>query len=362
MEFLTVETHEPDEDLMATLASLGRLAGQFVAHREAEAAVHDTEARKRAMLDAALDAVITIDAGGRIVEVNAAVEDIFGHSPESLIGREMAAALVPRHLRERHRRGLARGRPAQLIGRRIEITALHADGTRVPGRADDHPDRRPRPADVHRLRARHHRPPRSASASSRTRAPASSPPPTRPAAASSATSTTAPRTACWPSRSTSRCSRTALDGRAAPSSSAAVREELELATDELRELARGIHPAVLTELGLVAALRTLVAPRAAARRLRRTTPRTRCPAPVEAAAYFLAAEALTNVVRYADATRADVHVHLTETASTVDHRRRRPRRRRPARRLRPARDGRPPRRARRHARPIDSPPGAGHAS
>ena len=81
MEFLTVETHEPDEDLMATLASLGRLAGQFVEHRRAEAAVHESEARKRAMLDAALDAVITIDAGGRIVEVNAAVEDVFGHPP-----------------------------------------------------------------------------------------------------------------------------------------------------------------------------------------------------------------------------------------------------------------------------------------
>ena len=59
-----------------------------------------------------------------------------------------------------------------------------------------------------------------------------------------------------------------------PSSSRASREELKLATDELRELARGIHPAVLTELGLVPALRTLVAPRAAARRPRRTTPRS----------------------------------------------------------------------------------------
>ena len=90
-----------------------------------------------------------------------------------------------------------------------------------------------------------------------------------------------------------------------------MREELELATDELRELARGIHPAVLTELGLVARAAHARAPRAAARRPR-VRPRTRCPAPVEAAAYFLAAEALTNVVRYADATRADVRVDLTE--------------------------------------------------
>ncbi len=109
---------------------------------------------------------------------------------------------------------------------------------------------------------------------------------------------------------------------------AAVREELRLATDELRELARGIHPAVLTELGLVAALRTLT----------RRAPlpvgftydcEARCPAPVEAAAYFLAAEALTNVVRYAKATRADVSLTHAGIRADRDDQRRRPRRRRP---------------------------------
>ena len=97
---------------MATLASLGRLAGQFVEHRRAEAAVHESEARKRAMLDAALDAVITIDAGGRIVEVNAAVQDVFGHAPAALDrprdGRRArparAARAPPRRARARHRR------------------------------------------------------------------------------------------------------------------------------------------------------------------------------------------------------------------------------------------------------------------
>ena len=61
------------------------------------------------MLDAALDAVITIDPGGRIVEVNAAVEAIFGYAPDALVGRELAEVLVPPALRERHRDGLARG-------------------------------------------------------------------------------------------------------------------------------------------------------------------------------------------------------------------------------------------------------------
>ena len=92
--------------------------------------------------------------------------------------------------------------------------------------------------------------------------------------------------------------------------------ELRAGLDELRELARGIHPAALTELGLVAALRTLT------RRAPITAGLTydseaRCSPPAEAAAYFLVAEALTNVVRYAEATRADVHVGLDERTLTV---------------------------------------------
>src|SRR4051795_262680 len=95
------------------------------------------------------------------------------------------------------------------------------------------------------------------------------------------------------------------------------REELRLATDELRELARGIHPAVLTELGLVPALRTLVRRAPLEVGLSYDT-EARCGAPAEAAAYFLAAEALTNVVRYAGANRADVHVSLTADTMTIE--------------------------------------------
>ena len=136
-----------------------------------------------------------------------------------------------------------------------------------------------------------------------------------------------------------------------------MREELRLATDELRELARGIHPAVLTELGLVAALRTLVR-RAPLPVGLEYDSEERCPAPVEAAAYFLAAEALTNVVRYADATRADVRVATSRTARCASRSPTTAAAAPTRRRLRPARHGRPPRRARRHA-DVDSPPGAG---
>ena len=204
------------------------------------------------MLDAALDAVITIDSVGRIVEVNAAVEAIFGHRPETLVGRELGEALVPPALRERHRAGLAHG-TGKLLGKRVEITALHADGREFPveltitridvpgppmytGYVRDITDRIAREQELRASRA---------------------------------------RIVAAADEARRRLERDLHDGaqnrllalglelkvcrrwtrRAALES---VREELRLATDELRELARGIHPAVLTELGLIPALRTLV--------------------------------------------------------------------------------------------------------
>src|SRR5207244_2071796 len=80
---------------------------------------------------------------------------------------------------------------------------------------------------------------------------------------------------------------------------------LDRATAELRELARGLHPAILTERGIEAALRSL-ARRAPLPVALQVAVGERPPAPVEAAAYFLVAEALTNVARYAEAERATV--------------------------------------------------------
>ena len=84
-------------------------------------------------------------------------------------------------------------------------------------------------------------------------------------------------------------------------------EELDAGLSELRELARGIHPAVLSERGLAPALESLAA-RAPVPVSCSVLPAQRLPPPVETAAYFLVAEALTNVARYAQASEADVAV------------------------------------------------------
>jgi signal transduction histidine kinase len=84
-------------------------------------------------------------------------------------------------------------------------------------------------------------------------------------------------------------------------------EELESALEELRELARGIHPAVLTDRGLGTALHTL-ANRAPVPVELGELPDERLPEAVELAAYFVVAEALTNVAKYAEASHATVQV------------------------------------------------------
>jgi signal transduction histidine kinase len=83
--------------------------------------------------------------------------------------------------------------------------------------------------------------------------------------------------------------------------------ELDTALGELRELARGIHPAVLSDRGLDAALQALAA-RAPLPVEVTELPESRLPDKVESAAYFVVAEALTNVAKYAQASRASIRV------------------------------------------------------
>ena len=87
----------------------------------------------------------------------------------------------------------------------------------------------------------------------------------------------------------------------------AARGELDRALEELRELARGIHPAILTDRGLGAALEAL-AQRAPLPVDLDEMPEDRLPAAVEAAAYFVVAESLTNVAKYSGAEHATVSV------------------------------------------------------
>jgi len=92
---------------------------------------------------------------------------------------------------------------------------------------------------------------------------------------------------------------------------AQAREEAQLAVKELRELARGIHPALLSDRGLEAALDALAA-RAPVPVEITGVPDDPLPQPVEAAVYFVTAEALTNIAKYARAEGAAVNLAIDD--------------------------------------------------
>jgi signal transduction histidine kinase len=104
-------------------------------------------------------------------------------------------------------------------------------------------------------------------------------------------------------------SRLKSDPAAAAPLVAQAREEAKLAVQELRELARGLHPAVLSDRGLEPALEALAA-RAPVPVTVTGVPEARLPRPVEAAVYFVTAESLTNIAKYAEATAARVAVSV----------------------------------------------------
>ena len=114
-----------------------------------------------------------------------------------------------------------------------------------------------------------------------------------------------------------RLLRNRIDGdETAQELAASAAEELTRSLDELRELARGLHPAVL-EQGLEAALQALATRSSVATTVSFASP-GRLPQPVELAAYFVACEALANVAKYADAGAVSVRVWRDGPAALIE--------------------------------------------
>jgi signal transduction histidine kinase len=119
---------------------------------------------------------------------------------------------------------------------------------------------------------------------------------------------------------TLRLARSRLSGAAEPAAVAGLddaADELKTAIVELRELARGIHPAILTEAGLGPAIDTLAGKSSVTARVVALPDRRLSPA-VEATAYFVVSEALANVAKYASATRATVSAECPGNSLRVE--------------------------------------------
>ncbi|CUW39988.1 putative blue-light-activated sensor histidine kinase (FixL-like) [Magnetospirillum sp. XM-1] len=119
----------------------GALIGAVVTFRDlsdvtaTRRALEASEQIKSSILDAALDAIVTIDRSGMVVEFNPAAERIFGRRATDALGMEVSDLIIPEAHREAHRRGLARvaaGHGSTVLGKRLEMSGLHADGHEIP--------------------------------------------------------------------------------------------------------------------------------------------------------------------------------------------------------------------------------------
>jgi PAS domain S-box-containing protein len=313
VEFYTGESRELDGELLTTMAMLGDQIGQAVERRRDAEHLRAARTRHQAMLDVALDCVITIDDSGRVLEFNPAAERTFGYSAAEAVGRELAELIVPPELRQRHRHGLARyleTKVPAVLDRRLELTGMRSDGSTFPveltitridlpdqagfaGYVRDITDRKEAEAELRASRARIV----EAGDDARRRLERDLHDGAQQRLVELALEL--------------RMARARIDTNpveAAEFLDAAV-DALTDATAELRELARGIHPVVLTEGGLRPALQALVDRSSIPAKLT-AVPERRFAAGIEAAAYFVVAEALTNAARYSEATGVEVRASV----------------------------------------------------
>ncbi|QBE62056.1 response regulator [Pseudoduganella lutea] len=100
------------------------------------AVARDSERKLRAIVDTALDAVVNMDRNGRVVGWNRQAEIIFGYERDEALGQQLDTLIIPPRYRGDHRKGMARylagESPGEVLDRRIEVEALHADGTEFP--------------------------------------------------------------------------------------------------------------------------------------------------------------------------------------------------------------------------------------
>lgn len=103
--------------------------------RAAEAALLQSQERNRAIVDTALDGVITIDAAGIVTDWNAQATAIFGWTREEALGRLLSEMIIPARDREAHARGIQeylKTGVGPVLNRRIELAARHKDGREFP--------------------------------------------------------------------------------------------------------------------------------------------------------------------------------------------------------------------------------------
>jgi PAS domain S-box-containing protein len=135
IEFFTTEGPRSDSSLLRAMGGVGSQLGQYIERRRASVAAERSGALKSAVVDSALDCVITMDSEGRVVDFSRSAEETFGYPRAGTIGKDLADLIIPPDLREQHRSGIARflaTGEGRLLNRRMELTGMRADGSQFP--------------------------------------------------------------------------------------------------------------------------------------------------------------------------------------------------------------------------------------
>ena len=125
----------PIRDERGTILGVVLVFRDVTERRRSEETLRQSEARKTAIFETALDCIITMNHEGTVIEFNPAAERTFGYSRAQAVGLELADLIIPPPLRERHRQGLAHylaTGEGPVLNKRLEMTALRADGTEFP--------------------------------------------------------------------------------------------------------------------------------------------------------------------------------------------------------------------------------------
>jgi PAS domain S-box-containing protein len=135
MEFFARTVREPNHDLLDLLAALSSQIGGYLESLRAEEAVRESEAQMSAVVESALDCVVTMDHKGRVTGFNPAAERTFGYAEQEVLGREMAEVIVPPSYREAQRAALRRFIKTEqptILGQRLELTGMRRNGDEFP--------------------------------------------------------------------------------------------------------------------------------------------------------------------------------------------------------------------------------------
>ncbi len=135
IELFAAHVRDADEQQSSFLEAVGHQLGSFLGRIDARQAVVESQAHMAGILGAAVDAIVSADGAGRILEFNPAAERMFGWDRTDVVGRPIADVLVPPELRATHAQGFARYMAtgeARILGQRVRTTGARADGTTLP--------------------------------------------------------------------------------------------------------------------------------------------------------------------------------------------------------------------------------------